>query len=262
MQAKRQIDSFLFNLLVQRRIEGRDAGDVLSMLLTVQKEEQHSQTITDRRICDHVMTFLAAGHETTANALTWTFYLLSQNQEPREKLLAELQQVLGGRTPTLEDLPHLSYLERVINEAMRLYPPVWTIGRRSIHTFDLDGYQFPPNTIFLISQWALHRHPGIWRDPDAFRPERWDPESGEHTPSWSYFPFGGGPRICIGMPFAQMEAKLLLSTILQHSTPRLVPGFHVQIQPAVTLRPKNGLCMILDPSSIGTRATSVQFISP
>jgi cytochrome P450 len=241
MRAKRHIDTFIYQLIAQRRTEGEDTGDVLSMLLTAQDQDQ-----TDRQIRDHIMTFLAAGHETTANALNWTFYLLAQNPGPRKKLLHELQTVLGDRAPTLEDLPHLPYTEWVINESMRVYPPVWTIGRRSIEPIELGGYTFPAHTVFLISQWILHRHPDLWSEPEKFRPERWDPVDGEKPPAGSYFPFGGGPRTCIGMPFAQMEAKLLLATIMQRYTPNIVPGFPVIPLPRVTLRTRYGLRMRLE----------------
>jgi cytochrome P450 len=243
MAAKHRIESFVYSLIEQRRAEGRDAGDVLSMLLSAQDE---GLTLSASQIRDHVMTFVAAGHETTANALTWTFYLLSQNPQAREKLLNELRTVLAGRLPTVDDLPNLPYTEWVINESMRVYPPVWMMGRRASVDVELGGYHFPSGTSFLLCQWVLHRHPDIWHDPLTFRPERWKPEQGEKVPTWAYFPFGGGPRICIGMPFAQLEAKLLLITILQRYTPRLVPGFAVKLQPRVTLRPKDGLRMILE----------------
>ena len=179
----------------------------------------------------------------------------AQHPEAREKLLAELQSVLQGRAPTAQDLPNLPYLEWVINEAWRVYPPAWTQGRRAIEAFDLDGYHFPAGTIFVFSQWVLHHLPDIWGDPDTFRPERWDPATAEKLPQFAYFPFGGGSRICIGMPFAQMETKLLLATILQRYSPRLKTGFALELQPRVTIRPKHGMPMILDetpvPASVG-----------
>jgi len=243
MSAKRRIDAFIYKLIAQRKAEGQDHGDVLSMLLATQDEEH---PLGEQQIRDHVITFMAAGHETTANALNWTFYLLSQNPEPREKLLQELQTVLEGRAPTLNDLPNLPYLEWVINESMRMYPPVWMMGRKSLVPFEMGGYHFPAGMTFLFSQWVIHHHPDLWQDPTTFRPERWDPEHGEKVQPWSYFPFGGGPRICIGMPFAQLEAKLLLATIMQRYTPHLVPGFPVVPKPRVTLRLKHGLRMKLE----------------
>jgi cytochrome P450 len=239
------IDDVVYGLISQRRAEGRDMGDVLSMLLDAQDE---GNTMTDKQVHDQVLTFVAAGHETAQNTLSWTFYLLSQHPAVYDKLLAELQTVLAGRTPTVADLAQLPYLEWVINESWRVYPPAWLQGRRAIEAFDLDGYHFPANTVALISQWVTHHLPDIWGDPEHFRPERWDPVSGQKVPQGAYFPFGGGPRICIGMPFAEMETKLLLASILQRYTPHLVPGFPVVIQPRVTLRPRYGMRMILEPA--------------
>ncbi len=239
----RTIDDFVYELIAQRRAEGRDMGDVLSMLLDAQDE---GYTMTDKQVHDQVLTFVAAGHETAQNTLSWIFYLLSRHPTAYEKLLTELQTVLAGRTPTVADLAKLPYLEWVINESWRVYPPAWIQGRRAIEAFDLDGYHFPANTVALLSQWVTHNLPDIWGDPEHFRPERWDPASGQKMPQGAYFPFGGGPRICIGMPFAEMETKLLLASILQCYTPRLVPGFPVVIQPRVTLRSKYGMHMVLE----------------
>jgi cytochrome P450 len=243
MESKRELDTFVYDLIKQRRAEGRDVGDVLSMLLQAQDE---GNTMTDKQIHDQVFTFIAAGHETARNTMSWTFYLLSQHPHVLEKLLAELHAVLQGRTPSVDDLPNLHYLEWVISESWRIYPPAWTLIRRAVDAFDLDGYHFPAGTIAVFSQWVLHHQPDIWGDPDVFRPERWDPASGQQVPQWAYFPFGGGPLICIGMPFAELETRLLLATILQHYTPRLVPGFAVVPQPRITLRPKYGMRMILE----------------
>jgi len=257
MAGKRALDKFVYNLIAQRRAEGRDTGDVLSMLLEAQDEEN---PMTDKQIHDQVLTFVAAGHETAQNTLSWTFYLLSQHPEIREKLLSELQTALAGRVPTIDDLAHLPYLEWVINESWRMLPPAWTQGRRATEDIELDGYHIPAGTLFIVSQWVLHHLPDIWGDPDEFRPERWDPVNGQKVPQGAYFPFGAGPRICIGMPFAQMETKLLLATILQKYTPRLVPGFPVVLQPRVTLRPKHGMRMILEPTT--KRAEKVHVVSP
>jgi cytochrome P450 len=249
LAGRRALDTFVYDLIALRRREGRDEGDVLSMLLKAQDE---GQGMTDKQVRDQVLTFVAAGHETAQNTLSWTFYLLSQHPDVREKLLAELQRVLGGRTPTVEDLPNLPYLEWVINESWRFYPPAWTQGRRAVEAFELDGYHFPAGTVAIFSQWVLHHLPDVWGDPEVFRPERWDPANEQKIPHGAYFPFGMGPRICIGMPFAQMETRLLLATILQRYVPRLAPGFPVVLQPRVTLRPKYGMKMILEPARIAT----------
>ena len=257
MAGKRELDTFVYDLIKQRRADGRDVGDVLSMLLQAQDE---GNTMTDKQIHDQVFTFIAAGHETARNTMSWTFYLLSQYPHVLEKLLAELHTMLQGRSPSADDLPNLPYLEWVINESWRVYPPAWTLIRRAVDAFDLDGYHFPAGTIAVLSQWVLHHLPDIWGDPGVFRPERWDPARGQQVPQWAYFPFGGGPLICIGMPFAELETRLLLATTLQHYTPRLVPGFAVVPQPRVTLRPKYGMHMILEttPAEVPTSLPDVQ----
>lgn len=246
MAAKRQVDAFIYEQIALRRAEGRDVGDVLSMVLEAQDDEHG---LTNTQVRDHIMTFFAAGHETTANALTFTFYLLSKNPNVLEKLLTELETVLAGRTPTIDDVSHLPYTEWVLNESMRLYPPAWTIGRHATEAFDLDGVHFPAGTMVMFSQWVQHRLPAIWGDPTAFRPERWDPENGQKVPPWSYFPFGGGPRICIGMPFAQLEAKLLLAMILQKFVPSVSANYGMELSALITLRPKHGLPVKLLPTS-------------
>jgi cytochrome P450 len=253
VRGKQSLDDFVYDLIAQRRRTGRDEGDVLSMLLEAQEE---GQGMTDKQVHDQVLTFVAAGHETAQNTLSWTFYLLSQHPQVMTKLLEELRRVLAGRAPTVEDLPNLPYLEWVINESWRVYPPAWTQGRRAVEAFDLGGYHLPAGTITILSQWVLHHLPDIWGDPDVFRPERWDPVSSEKIPQGAYFPFGAGPRICIGMPFAQMETRLLLASILQRYTPRLAPGFPVVLQPRVTLRPKYGMRMILEPSPLPATLSS------
>lgn len=256
MAAKRVIDAFIYKLLAQRRKEKQDVGDVLSMLLTTHNEED---ALSDTQIRDHIMTFVAAGHETTSLALTWTFYLLSQHPVVYTRLLHEIQDELGDYAPTVETVGKLSYLEWVLNESMRLYPPAWSQGRRAIEGFDLDGYHIPAGTFLVFSQWIMHRLPDIWEAADEFRPERWDPVTGQKVPQWAYFPFGGGPRICIGMPFAQLEAKLLLATILQHYRLQLVPGYHLQLLPLITLRPKNGMPMTVHTvSNVGKQKSSVE----
>lgn len=242
MAAKRKVDDFIYRLLAQRRGAQEDVGDVLSMLLVTEDDQP---VFTDVQIRDHIMTLFAAGHETTANALTWTFYLLSQNPEKQAKLLHELDTVLAGRAPTVADIPQLPYTGWVLDEAMRLYPPAWLQGRRATEAFDLGGYHFPAGTMLLFSQWVLQRTPEIWEQAIEFLPERWEPENGQKVPAWSYFPFGGGPRMCIGMPFAQLEAKLLLATILQSYTTRLATGYKLEMSPLITLRPKHGMPMLL-----------------
>jgi len=245
MAARGRLDAFVYNLIAQRRAEGRDRGDVLSMLLHTPDAEDE---MSDQQARDHIMTLMAAGHETTTHTLSWTFYLLSRHPIVYKKLLTELHGVLAGRDPTMEDLPNLPHLDWVVNESWRMYPPAWLQGRRAVEAFDLDGYHLPAGMFMLYSQWVLHYLPDIWGDLHVFRPERWDPHYGQKVPQGAYIPFGGGPRICIGMPFAQLEARLLLATILQRYAPRLVPGHRVVLLPEVTLRPKYGMKVVLEPT--------------
>jgi cytochrome P450 len=258
MEGLRILNAYVYGLIKRRRAEGRDTGDVLSMLLSAQED---GVSMTDRQIRDQTMTLFAAGHETTANALAWTFYLLSEHPAVTAKLAAELHSVLSGRAPGVDDLPNLPYLDRVVSESMRLYPPAWTVGRRAIEPFELEGYRFPAGTTAMLSQWVLHRLPDIWGDPTAFRPERWDPQNGQKIPAGAYFPFGAGPRMCIGMPFAQLEARLLLAIILQHYSPKLVPGYPVVPRPRVTLRPRYGIQVTLEPAHETARHATARVMS-
>ncbi len=245
LRARELLDRRVYQIIAERRASGRDSGDVLSMLLAARDED--GTVLTDKQVRDETMTFFAAGHETTANALAWTFYLLALHPQAWATLREEWRRVLAGRAPTVDDLPALLYTDMVIKESMRLLPPVWTIGRTALKECDIDGYHLPAGQVILLSQWVIHRLPGIWgADALAFRPERFDPEHPQEVPQFAYFPFGGGPRMCIGMPFAQMEARLLLATIGQRFTPRLVPGQRIVPLPMVTLRPKYGVKVTLE----------------
>jgi cytochrome P450 len=248
MAAKRKADAFIYNLIDQRLADKRDVGDILSILLQADDRDDGA-AMTKQNVRDELVTLIAAGHETTANMLTWTFYLLSEHPTILKKVLTELQDVLAGRDPQLDDLPQLTYLDWVVKESMRLYPSAWTQGRRAVEAFDLDGYHFPAGTLMMFSQWVLHRLPDIWGDPGVFRPERWDPVNGQKVPQWAYFPFGGGSRICIGMPFAQLQIPLVLATILRHYIPRVVPGHPVAPLPLITLHLKHGLHVRLEPTT-------------
>jgi len=202
--------------------------------------------MTDEQLRDEAMTIFLAGHETTANGLTWTWYLLSQNAEVEARFHAEIDEVLKGELPTAEDFPRLRYTEMIFAEAMRLYPPAWIIGRRALVDYQIDGYAVPARSIILLSQFVTHHDARYFPDPFRFDPERWQPAAKESRPKFSYFPFGGGPRLCIGESFAWMEGSLVLATIAQRFKPRLAPGHPVEIQPLVTLRPKHGMKMILE----------------
>jgi cytochrome P450 len=242
--ARERLDHFVYGLIEQRRAEGIDHGDVLSMLLAARDED--GAPMSDLQLRDQAMTLMAAGHETTSNALAWTFYLLARNPDTYDKLRAEVGTILGVRPATAADLARMPYLDAVIMEAMRIYPPAWTVNRTALEPFDLGGYHFPAGTRAIISQWVIHHLPEVWGDPEVFRPERWTPEFRQSLPRGAYFPFGAGPRICIGMPLAEMEARLLLATILQRFTPRVVPGWPVETRPRVTLRMKQGMRVRLE----------------
>ena len=242
--ARARLDAIIYDMIAERRTSGRDHGDLLSMLLTAQDEDDGG-VMTDKQVRDEAMTILLAGHETTANALTWTWYLISQSPEVEAKLHAKIDRVLQGRLPTVADLPALSFVEKIVTEAMRLYPPAWIVGRRAIADYPIGEYVAPPRTIMIMSPWILHRDPRFFADPDRFHPDRWTPEFRAALPPFAYFPFGGGPRRCIGESFAWMELVLVVSTIAQQWKLRLVPGHPVEPQPVVTLRTKHGMKMTL-----------------
>jgi cytochrome P450 len=248
LEARGALDVFVYDLIARRRAEGRDTGDVLSMLLAARDED--GATMSDLEVRDQTMTLIAAGHETTSNALAWAFYLLSRHPREYDRLREELARVLGDRPPTADDLARLPYLDWVVDESMRLYPPAWSINRTALEPFELEGYRFPAGTRAIVSPWVVHHRPDVWGDPEVFRPERWDPAAGRPLPHGAYFPFGAGPRMCIGMPLAEMEARLVLATILQRATPRMVPGWQVVPVPRVTLRMRDGLRVRLDPVAV------------
>jgi cytochrome P450 len=242
-KARAKLDAIIFRLIEERRRSGEDRGDLLSMLLLAQDTEGDGGAMTDAQLRDEVMTIFLAGHETTANALTWTWYLLSQNPEAEAKLHAELDRLLAGRLPNFEDVAQLKYTEMVLTESMRLFPPAWALGRIALDDFEIAGYVIPKKSIVLMSQFVMHHDPRYFADPMKFDPERWIPEAREARPQFSYFPFGGGPRRCIGEGFAWMEGILLLATIAQKWRMRLVPNHPVALKPVITLRPKHGMRM-------------------
>jgi len=240
--ARQRLDAIIYNLIADRRSNARDRGDLLSMLLLAQDDDDGS-TMTDQQVRDEAMTVLLAGHETTANALTWTWYLLSRSPDAEAKMHAEVDRVLRGHLPTVADIPSLPFVEHVVTEAMRLYPPAWVIGRRTIEPYPMGGYLAPARTIVLMSPWVMHRDARFFPEPERFNPERWTREFKAALPKFAYFPFGGGPRQCIGESFAWMELVLVVAAIAQHWTLRLVPGHPVVPQPLLTLRTKYGMRM-------------------
>jgi cytochrome P450 len=249
MAATRQLDMLIYTLIAQRRDDDRDYNDVLSMLMSAQSGEDPDTRLTEKQIHDHILTFLAAGHETTAITLVWTFYLLSQYPQVRITLQDEIRSVLDGREPTVDDLARMPYLDWVLDESMRLYPPAWLQMRFVAKETEIDGMKLPVGTLLILSQWVMHRLPEIWQDAEVFKPDRWDPANEQHIPPGAYFPFGGGPRTCIGMPLAQVEARIILASILQRYTPQPIPGYTPGFQPVITLRPKRHLEVTLLPAS-------------
>ncbi len=245
-RARDRLDTLIYRIIEQRRVDGKDHGDLLSMLLSVQDSEGDGGGMTDRQLRDELLTLFLAGHETTANALTWTWYLLSQYPEVEHHFHQELDSVLGDRLPEFGDLTKLVYTEKVLAESMRLYPPAWIIGRRAIKKCDLPSCSIPSGALVLLSQFLMHRDERFFPNPMHFDPERWTGEAKAARPKFSYFPFGGGSRQCIGEAFAWMEGVLLLATIARRWRPRLVPGHPIALQPLVTLRPKYGIRMIVE----------------
>src|SRR6185437_14055280 len=195
------------------------------------------------QVRDEALTLFLAGHETTANALTWTWYLLSQNPEAEARFHAEIDRVLGGRLPGFDDLPQLKYVEMVLSEAIRLYPPAWAVGRRNLAEYPVGGYTIPPGSVLMMSPYVVHRDPRWYPDPLKFDPARSLPEAAAVRPKFSYFPFGGGARVCIGERFAWMEGVLLLAALGQKWRLRLDPGQLVETRALITLRPKPGMRM-------------------
>jgi cytochrome P450 len=241
--AVKQLNDTVMGIINIRRVRGDEPGDLLSMLMAVRDEDGSAMSATELR--DQVLTFLLAGHETTALALTWTWYLLSQNPAAEQKLHDELDDVLGGRLPTLKDLPALVYTDRVIKESMRLYPPAWCLAREVATEFEVEGYRIPARANVVMSQWLLHHDARYFKNPNSFDPDRWGTEACQKLPRFVYFPFGGGPRQCIGAGFATMEAVLLLATIASRFRLRCLKDQAVVPVPSFTLRPKYGLPMML-----------------
>lgn len=238
-----KLDEIVYRLINERRASGKQHGDLLSMLLIAQDEENVDVRMTDEQVRDEAMTIVLAGQLTTANALSWTWYLLSKYPEAETRLHEELDQVLGGRSPALADIQALSYVEKVIRESLRLYPPAWMTARRALGNYQMGDYVAPARSIVMMSQYVMQRDARYFREPLRFDPERWTPEFKVALPKYAYFPFGGGPRGCIGEGFAWMEMILVVATLAQQWKLRLRPGHPVVPQPLIALRPKHGLSM-------------------
>ena len=246
-QAQKKLDATIYRLISERRKEGRDRGDLLSMLLAAEDAENPLKRLTDVEVRDQAMTLFLAGHETTANALAWTWHLLTQHDDVRAKMKAEIDAVLGpDKAPGLEDSALLPYTTAVFSEAMRIFPPVWVVGRRALEDVTIGDYEVPRRTIVITSQYLIHRDERYWPDALEFRPERWLDESAQAArPKFAYFPFGGGGRVYIGEGFAWTEGVLLLAVMARRWRFEAVPGHEIAINPTVTLRPKYGLKMMV-----------------
>lgn len=242
--ARQRLDATIYRIIRERRAGGADRGDLLSILLEAMDEES-GQQMSDEQVRDEAMTLFLAGHETTSNALTWTWYLLSQNPAEERQLHAELDQVLAGRVPTVDDMPSLPYTRMVLSEALRLYPPAYAIGRQAIEPYTVRDYVIQPGSTVFASPYVMQRDPRYWFDFERFDPNRWTPEAQARRPKFSYFPFGAGPRVCIGEGFAWSEGILVLATLAQRWQARLVLGHPVEAEPLITLRPKHGMRMTL-----------------
>jgi cytochrome P450 len=238
------LDHVLNGFIASGKARAEPGEDLLSRLL--QARDDDGSKMTDRQLRDEAMTLYLAGHETTALTLSWSWLLLAQNPRVEEKLVAEWQRVLAGRTPTAEDLPNLPYTDAVITEAMRVYPPVYLIGREATCDLELGGYRVPRGTTVFMSQWANHRDPRYFPDPEKFLPERWENGLARRLPKYAYYPFGGGPRICIGNAFALMEAAILLATVGQKYRFTLAEDAVIDVNPQITLLPAFGIPAVLE----------------
>ena len=251
-RSRAKLDAVVASLIAKRRslsqAELEQRGDLLSMLMAARDEDGSGKGMTDTQVRDELLTIFLAGYETVANALTWTWYLLSQNPEVADRMYAEVAEVLGATTATVDSYSRLKYTEMVFAESMRLYPPAWAMGRQSTCAIELGPYRFPPDTHFFFSQYVMHRSAEFWPDPLAFRPERHTAEAKAERPRFVYFPFGGGRRQCIGEGFAWMEGVLSLATIAQRWRLNFLPTYPVIPQAKITLRPKFPMMMRPEPA--------------
>jgi cytochrome P450 len=241
-QSRARLDALIYVMVADRRRRDGEGRDLLSLLV---HGDPDPVGLTDREIRDEALTLLLAGHETTANALMWTWYLLSQSPGIAARIYEEVDRVLMGAPATADAGTMLPYVSSVVTESMRLFPPAWTIGRRAKVACEIGGYAVPAGSLVFMSQWTMHRDARYYSHPERFMPERWTPEFRSRLPRYAYFPFGGGPRVCVGEAFAWMELVLVLATIAQRWELRLVPGHPIVTQPLLTLRSRHGMRMTL-----------------
>jgi cytochrome P450 len=237
-RARARLDATVYRIIAERRASGEDRGDLLSMLLLAQDEDGDGAGMTDLQVRDEAMTLLLAGHETTANALAWTWLLLARNPEAEARLHEELDRVLEGRPPEAGDMARLPYTRAVFAEAMRCYPPAWIVVRQTAEACPLASFTLPAGSVVMMSPWVTHHDPRWYPDPFRYDPSRWSPEAAAERPKFAYYPFGGGSRLCIGEQFAWMEGVLVLAAIARRWTFREMPGHRVEPQPLITLRPR------------------------
>lgn len=240
-----EFNNLVYELINERRQNPEKYQDLMTMLIEAQDADT-GEKMSDLQLRDEVSTLIGAGHETTTQALGWTFYLLGKHPEIEAKLRSEIEKNLGGRVPTFDDLPKLEYTLMCFKEAMRIFPPVWMLNRTAVNEDEIGGYYVPAKTDILLSPYLTHRHPEFWENVEEFVPERFSAEIAEKRPKFAYFPFGGGPRICLGNNFAMMEAQLIIAMILQKFKVKLVPEHKVEPQVSLTLRPKNGIMVFLE----------------
>jgi cytochrome P450 len=238
--ARAVLDEMVYGMIDERRTAGSEQNDFLSAMLRLQGTEE-GYGLSDEQVRDEVMTMFVAGHETIGSALAWTWYLLAEHPEVERRMQEELDQVLGGRVATGVDFARLPYTNMIVLESMRLYPPVWLMARRPVHDYQVAGYTVPAGSYFHISQYLMHRDERYFPNPERFDPDRWTAEAVASRPRFSYFPFGGGSRKCIGESFAMMEGVLVVATLAQQWTMQVAPGHRVEMEPLITLRPKGGI---------------------
>ncbi|MCC5670892.1 cytochrome P450 [Nostoc sp. CHAB 5784] len=246
VQAMGTLDRIVYRIIRSRRESNNSPDDLLSMLMDAYDEES-GQGMSDEQLRDEIMTIFTGGFETSAAVLAWTWYLLSLHPKVESRLQDELKSVLNERTPTLEDLPNLKYTRMVLEESMRLYPGAWVYTRTNLQADEVGGYHIPANSVIMISPYVTHRLPAFWENPEDFDPERFTKEQAAARPRYAYYPFGGGPRQCIGEIFAMTEMQLIVAMVAQKYRLHLVPGHPVEEEPMFTLRPRHGILMTLEP---------------
>lgn len=245
-EAMRVIDNAVYGMIAERRESGNKRNDLLQMLIDA-RDEETGEGMSDKQMHDEVLTIFLAGHETTAALLGWTFYLVGQHPEVEERLQAEVDGTLNGGHPTMEQLGTMQYTGQVLHESLRMYPPAWMFARTPVEDDVIGGYHVPAGSMIMLSPYVTHRLPQVWQEPDRFDPERFAPGADPNRPRYAFFPFGGGPRLCIGNNFALMEAPAILSMIMHNFKVRLAEGYTVKTLPSATLRPRPGLFVHLHP---------------